>query len=194
MREIKFRAWDKENQEMVYSEKEYMDYQFVINSKSVICINIEDYDDSFGYTQTSSCVLDNIMQSIGLKDGTKWEQLTEQERLDFYNKNKSEDGITIKYQNVDDVKHLWKGKEIYEGDILKFEDMGEEGYEYKEGYDFINRAVVVFEDGRFTLDKFIDCNSGVVEELNDYEELINTIQNSEVIGNIYENPELLEVN
>lgn len=84
------------------------------------------------------------------------------------------------------------GKEIYEGDIIQFEDMGEEGYEYKEGYDFINRAIVTFENGRFTLDEFMDTNSGVVEELADHEETYSVIQHSEVIGNRWDNPDLLE--
>jgi uncharacterized phage protein (TIGR01671 family) len=84
------------------------------------------------------------------------------------------------------------GKEIYEGDIVQFDDMGEEGYEYKEGYDFINRAIVTFENGRFTLDEFMDTNSGVVEELADHEETYSVIQHSEVIGNRWDNPDLLE--
>lgn len=85
------------------------------------------------------------------------------------------------------------GVEVYEGDVLQFDDCGEEGYEYKEGFDFVNRAVVVFENGRFTLDKFLSTNSGVVEELNDHKELYTTIENSEVIGSIHDNPSLLEV-
>lgn len=84
------------------------------------------------------------------------------------------------------------GKEIYEGDIIQFEDMGEVGYEYKEGYDFINRAIVTFENGRFTLDEFMDTNSGVVEELADHEETYSVIKHSEVIGNRWDNPDLLE--
>ncbi len=89
--------------------------------------------------------------------------------------------------------HDKNGVEVYEGDVVQFDDTGEEGYEYKEGFDFTNRAVVVFENGRFTLDEFLDTNSGVVEELNDHEELYTTIENSEVIGSIYDNPSLLEV-
>jgi len=86
------------------------------------------------------------------------------------------------------------GKEIYEGDILQFDDTGEDGgYEYKEGYAFVNRAVVVFENGRFTLDDFLEVESGVVEELDSHDELCSTMKHSEVIGNIYENPSLLEV-
>lgn len=79
----------------------------------------------------------------------------------------------------------------YEGDIIEFEDMGEEGYEYKEGYDFTNRAVIVFENGRFTLDMFIDTNSGVLEEIDDHEATYSVIQHGRVVGNRWDNPELL---
>jgi uncharacterized phage protein (TIGR01671 family) len=86
------------------------------------------------------------------------------------------------------------GKDIYEGDILKFPDTGEEGYEYKEGFDFANIASVVFENGRFELTNFISDNSGVLDEMNDcHEDFISVFSSAEIIGNIYENPELLEV-
>lgn len=86
------------------------------------------------------------------------------------------------------------GKEIYEGDIVRFEDTGEEGYEYKEGYDFKNAARVIFDEERamFTLTDFVqdDCfveNDGLQED-----GFAKVLQDCEVIGNIYENPELLK--
>ncbi len=82
-------------------------------------------------------------------------------------------------------------KDKYAGDIIQFEDVGEEGYEYKEGYDFMNRATIIFENGRFTLDGFMDRNSSVVEGLNDHEATYSVIQHSEVIGNRFDNPDLL---
>ncbi|NMH68570.1 hypothetical protein HF072_07220 [Bacillus sp. RO3] len=85
------------------------------------------------------------------------------------------------------------GTEIYEGDIISFPDMGEEGYEYKEGFDYTNVATVHFEDGRYGLEKFQCDNSGVLEELNDHDELISTFESSEVIGNINKNPDLVKL-
>lgn len=86
------------------------------------------------------------------------------------------------------------GKRIFEGDILEFEDLGEEGYEYKEGFDFINTASVVFNNGRFELENFWSDNSGVMEEMgNDHDEFMGVFSGSKIIDNIHDNPELSEV-
>jgi uncharacterized phage protein (TIGR01671 family) len=88
-----------------------------------------------------------------------------------------------------------EGQDIYEGDIVLFDDTGEEGYEYKEGFDFKNIAKVVFdlEKAGYTLTDFAEkensymANDGLCE--------INSgtfLKECEVIGNIYENPELLK--
>lgn len=87
------------------------------------------------------------------------------------------------------------GKEIYEGDILSLDDVGEEGYEYMEAFDFTNIAVVVWNEGRFELDKFAESdNSMVYDQMCSvcHEEFIVNFLNSKVIGNIYENKELLK--
>ena len=86
------------------------------------------------------------------------------------------------------------GVEIYEGDILEFEDTGEEGYEYLEGYDFINRATVCYENGRFELENFVGGDGYVLESMSNecHEEFMIILNNSKVIGNRYENPELLK--
>ena len=80
------------------------------------------------------------------------------------------------------------GKRIFDGDILEFEDLGEEGYEYKEGFDFINTASVVFVKGRFELENFWSDNSGVMEEMgNDHDEFMSVFYGSKIIGNIHDN-------
>ena len=84
------------------------------------------------------------------------------------------------------------GNKIWENDVVQFEDTGEEGYEYKEGYDFINRAKVEFAEARWSLTNFIDTNSGVVDEMYNHIEFMDFWQYSEVIGNIFDNPELVK--
>ena len=85
------------------------------------------------------------------------------------------------------------GKLIWENDIVSFEDTGEEGYEYKEAFDFVNKAKVEFAEGRWSLTDFVSDNSGVMDEMYDHAEFMEFWQYCEVIGNKFDNPELLEV-
>lgn len=84
------------------------------------------------------------------------------------------------------------GADIYEGDIIEFDDVGEEGYEYKEGFDFRNRAVIVWSNGRFELNRLMSDNSEVLDFMNNcHEDFWNALKDCKVIGNIYENQGLL---
>lgn len=87
------------------------------------------------------------------------------------------------------------GKRIFEGDILSFPDTGEDGYEYKEGYDFTNVAAVCWNNGRWELESYGNHYSGVMDdmELSCHYDFISIFRIGEVIGNIHDNPELLEV-
>ena len=80
------------------------------------------------------------------------------------------------------------GREIYEGDIIAYLDSydrsSESGYNFEE---FMNKGEIVFNDeyGRFDVTNRSDIN---------YFDFCECVNEYEVIGNIYENPELLEVN
>ena len=140
MREIKFRAWDKQLKEMA----------------SVICLNIGEWSEdhilkSKSHPYTYNQVFENIelMQFTGLLD-----------------KN---------------------GNEIYEGDIL----LVPEFYETPEmaNTDYI-QWVVVFKFGMFTLEN--KENTAESDSASLHSDLEAYDGDFEVIGNVYEHPELVK--
>ena len=140
MRELKFRAWDKENQHMAYSDKHEWDYKFSFDGKSgnLSCAINCCYCDTFGDEHDDWNELDNIMQYTELKD-----------------KN---------------------GKDIYEGDVLR-----------KSG---CLDAIVEFERVQFCIkgaDSIRYVNNTIDGSIRNF-----PVDEYEVIGNIYENPELLQ--
>lgn len=162
-REHKYRAWEK-------------------NLKQIIPVHSIDFEKKMINTGSAWRLFDEIelMQYTGLHDNTKWEQLTESEKKSFYNKHKSEDGRTIKYRNVDDVKRLWNGKEIYEGDIVI----------YQVNTPAEQTAIIKWRNGGFILTDWSDKTTD--QYLPDFWYAPIDVEITEVIGNIYENPELLK--
>ena len=88
------------------------------------------------------------------------------------------------------------GKEIFEGDIIKFPDLYG-FYDFEGGLtsvDGLNVASVVKKGNCITLDNFAGKDGFTERELENYECTFDDLdfKNFEVIGNIYENKELLE--
>lgn len=105
---------------------------------------------------------------------------------DFYEVNPSTVG---QYTGLKDKN----GERIFEGDIVRFEDTGVEGFEYKEAFGYINQAVVAFENGRWQLTNFMSYNSGVFYDMEHrHDDFITTLEYCEIVGNIHDNPEILE--
>ena len=165
MRTIKFRGQREDTKEWVYGS--------LIEDKYIVGNVIDWNEDYFNTEYWWTVISETVGQFIGLYDNTQWGDLSEQERQEFYFKNCSDDGMTIKYKTQEEVKHLWKGREIYEGDILSiFDDMlvGDEPFE-----------IIWKEYSWFWKDnKNDDCFMKHIAEM------------STIVGDIHDNKELLE--
>lgn len=144
MRQIKFRCWDEEAEEMLYSDKNYEDCTFVCESEGTLkCYVPEEVAatrDEPAYTVGREIF--PIMQFTGLLD-----------------------------------KNGKEKREVYEGDAYR-------GAESRMVF------VVEFQDGEFLLTKNVDYASHRIK----HADLSYALHNLDLIyiGNIYENPELLE--
>ena len=183
MREIKFRGMDANGN---------MRYGRLSQDKPNSTVYYTEYSQRICWDDCNIPVKNSTLgQYTGLKDNTKWEQLTEKEKKDFYELHKSE-------FDIDDVKNLWNGKEIYEGDIIK--------YSYPIGYSLCEIKFGIYDNGELHED-YEGGNGWYFEEHKFYygrktrgvniysletgHYPLNTYE-CEVIGNIYNNPELLK--
>lgn len=108
----------------------------------------------------------SLTQFTGLHDSTKWEELTEDERT--------------KWTLAGNMPSEWKGKPIYEGDIVVAYDDAARDSSW--GLDRHHTGFIEYESNNFSL----NCN-GI------YLDCWINAENIEIIGNIYETPQLLEV-
>lgn len=153
MREIKFRVWDT-----FY--------------KKWIEVNAIDFDNEVIFV-VGGVKMDfekvEIMQFTGLFDNTKWEDLPQYEQQLFR--------ISLGTQFGEEAKKKWKGKEIYEGDIIVL-DCGDERIYVVEYIIDTNQSMCGFYLKRIIDSKiysFGSFNVGI-----------------KVIGNKFENGELLK--
>ena len=110
-----------------------------------------------------------FMQYTGLHDSTKWEQLTTTEQKRWLDLGKS--------------KEQWNGKEIYEGDIIR---------KGNDDIDIVMFGNIGYDGDRNGLTGF-GLKSDYEEKENFFElQYYDEPDGYEVIGNIYENPELLK--
>lgn len=105
-----------------------------------------------------------------------------------------DDGVLFRFkrhlEDYDNLKYMWgtglrdkNGEEIYDGDIISWKDLSE----LSDGT--LTDVVVVFWDDEYLRWSVESFNTpGECEKLYDY----SNVDEIEIIGNIYENPELLE--
>ena len=162
MREIKFRAWDKKYNEMVRvsmldTKREHGDSAIYIVDQT----KRDDAKDNVGHYPQDY----ELMQYTGLKDSTKWKDLTEEERTQW-----------IKGGNRPSE---WKGKKVYEGDIVDYLCAEYHDPEISSTPDIIDSG-----QGEIYYLKYSYEIKGAEFPPDCYE--------LRIIGNIYESPELLE--
>ena len=122
-----------------------------------------------------------LMQSTGLKDSTQFQKLTKEEQENWLKSNKQED---------------WRGKEIFEGDIIVIPNIYPFYHENKLNY--VGVVEFIYSQWEYVLKcvnpKKRGISNGINNILNDagYEE--NTLTHYKILGNIHQNPELLEIN
>lgn len=144
------------------------------------CIN-SIYVDGYGERYIGENLIDpdTICEYTGLNDHTKWEQLSESEQERFLS------GWDLK-ENRKNTEEDWNGRKIFEGDIIP---------------DHFNRSIVgVVRYGVYRNPFNDDGHAGHVGFYVDWgrekdrlrADLGYWVKVSEVIGNIYDNPEMIE--
>ena len=172
-REILFKAKRKDDGEWVEGDFQHTKYDDVI---WIADVRGEKY---------YRCDSGTLCQYTGLHDKTKWEEFTKAEKESFLS------GWNYKKGRKNKVED-WEGKRIWENDILR-------GYQYpyrSDGNDNYFAEVTWFENcpafGIYTFKNPKSNVCGISEGNTEFMENWNS-EDWEVIGNIFDNADLLEV-
>ena len=177
MKELKFRAFHKSTKIMFNVVQIDFMNKFVFSYERIRSMSKYPYFDTVSYL-SSEC---ELMQSTGLKDSTQFQKLTKEEQENWLKSNKQED---------------WRGKEIFEGDIIVIPNIYPFYHENKLNY--VGVVEFIYSQWEYVLKcvnpKKRGISNGINNILNDagYEE--NTLTHYKILGNIHQNPELLKIN
>lgn len=180
---INFRGKPNLNEERMEELKPYVKgyydgifvYGNIINNDWIVGEVVDSDEEWIALEYWIPVIPETVGQFTGLYDRTKWEDISEEEKQDFYVRNCSDDGLTIKYQTQEEVKHLWRGREIYEGDIVLC------NRNINDAFDKTTFLISVDEYFRY---------QGVSKLGNEIS--VQEFECAEIIGNIHDNLELLE--
>ncbi len=175
MNKNKFKAWDEDNKIMFFPHVSQNTNGFFVG------FNEHGNIECSRYMGKGSWKVFPLVQFVGLHDSTKWDELTEDERSAWTRHS---------------MPSEWKGKEIFEGDILKVPHevyrLGREvGWEGKEdGFE-----LVYWDDERAS---FMSKDLSRLKEGWPLEHItgrylwpLKIAEKSKIIGNKFQNPELL---
>lgn len=120
---------------------------------------------------------ETLCQYTGLHDRTKWEELSEKEQQKFLSEWNYE-------KDRKNQKEDWNGKKIWENDIVKFKHGGE----FSENGIYFRNYVVEF------INTFVSYGLRLRNKSIHFpfKQATASMHDAEIIGNIFDNPELLE--
>lgn len=168
-RTLKFRAWDKKRKEWYNAS----------DPDSTTFYGFHLFGECTGFCYPSIEDLEHleITQFTGIHDSTKWEELTEDERT--------------KWTLAGNMPSEWNGKPIYDGDIISFDNIV--SADYGGGYVYDKSCVyrIIWNNRLAGWEPKFD----EMDELNFKRHTRGLMLQGvcKVIGNVFENPELLEV-
>ncbi len=174
MREVLFRGKRTDNGEWV--EGFYV--KFYSNGGSNPNYMIFTIDEQNRSSQPYAIDAETVCRYVGMHDGTKWEQLSKIEQDKFL----SEWNLDKNRQNI---KEDWCGRKVFEGDIVKYH-FGEDVAPVKFG-----SYQSCFDSQRTEHCGFYVAWNGDRNLRKDLGYWIHMVD-AKIIGNIFDNPELLE--